>query len=173
MRVVIEIIFILMATHVLSLQVLDDGGNVQSTLQLDKPHCILGRAADVVDVPLAHEGASREHAALVHHQDGRIYLIDLKSVRGMKLQPNDETELPIRTSSQTRGTLLNGKPVEAHKPVALFHGGTLQFGAAGPVFKLHAPHLGANPCRACASAYRLPRHSTSRGARFAPIGKAP
>ncbi len=56
-------------------------GNVEQTIKIDeKPHYVFGRAADVVDVPLTHDGSSREHAALVHHQDGNIYVIDLKSV---------------------------------------------------------------------------------------------
>lgn len=62
-------------------QALNDQGIVESTINIDeKPHYVFGRAAEVVDVPLSHEGSSREHAALVHHEDGRIYVIDLKSV---------------------------------------------------------------------------------------------
>ena len=130
---------------------MDDAGNVQNSIQLDKPHCVLGRAADSVDFPLTHEGASREHAALVHHEDGRIYVIDLQSVCAslLYLEPTSLAhtdrwdDLPFHVP-QTRGTLLNGKPMHAHKPTALFHGSTLQFGGGtGPVFKLHAPHLGA------------------------------
>ena len=30
---------------------------------------------------LQHASASRQHAALVHHSDGRLFLIDLESVR--------------------------------------------------------------------------------------------
>ena len=39
------------------------------------------RAADQVDICLDDASCSRVHAALVHHQDGRIFLIDLHSVR--------------------------------------------------------------------------------------------
>ena len=44
---------------------------------LSSPH----RAADQVDICLDDASCSRVHAALVHHQDGRIFLIDLHSVR--------------------------------------------------------------------------------------------
>lgn len=41
---------------------------------------VLGRDAGACDVALGG-GASRQHAALVHHADGRLFLIDLASVR--------------------------------------------------------------------------------------------
>lgn len=54
----------------------------QETLPIDKqPAYVLGRQPDAVDVPLAEGSTSRQHAALVHHNDGRIFLIDLGSVR--------------------------------------------------------------------------------------------
>lgn len=46
------------------------------------------------------------------------------------------------SATQTRGTTINGKPLEPHKPAALAHGHTVQFGGAGPMYKLDAPHLG-------------------------------
>lgn len=42
------------------------------------------RDASCCDVVLGGSHASRQHAALVHHQDGRLFLIDLQSV---SLQP--------------------------------------------------------------------------------------
>ena len=46
-----------------------------------QPHYLLGRNAEVCDITLSDESCSREHAALVHHEDGRLFLIDLGSVR--------------------------------------------------------------------------------------------
>jgi len=54
----------------------------QEAMPIDKqPAYLLGRQADVVDIPLEETSCSREHAALVHHADGRLFLIDLASVR--------------------------------------------------------------------------------------------
>lgn len=57
------------------------------------PYHLFGRDAAmgcqiIVDDP----AVSRRHAALVHHQDGRIYVIDLASV-GLDTQP--QTQCPI------------------------------------------------------------------------------
>jgi FHA domain len=48
---------------------------------IDKqPAYVLGRQPDAVDISLDEPSASRQHAALVHHEDGRLFLIDLGSV---------------------------------------------------------------------------------------------
>lgn len=53
----------------------------QETMPIDKqPAYLLGRQADAVDIPLEETSCSREHAALVHHANGRLFLIDLASV---------------------------------------------------------------------------------------------
>lgn len=46
-----------------------------------KAYYIFGREPSAVDITLTGTGASRQHAALVHHEDGKTYLIDLQSVR--------------------------------------------------------------------------------------------
>lgn len=53
------------------------------------------------DVIVSTNTVSRLHAAIVHHSDGRIYLIDLKS---------------------THGTLLDDQRVAYHKPTKLQDG---------------------------------------------------
>jgi hypothetical protein len=61
-----------------------DGG--VETLPIDmRPWYTLGRDADACDIALAGPRASRLHAALVHHTDGRLFLIDLGSVRAVVL----------------------------------------------------------------------------------------
>lgn len=45
-----------------------------------EPYYTFGRQAESVSIALEHHSCSRVHAALVHHNDGRIFLIDLQSV---------------------------------------------------------------------------------------------
>lgn len=64
------------------------GAGATETVPIDKqPAYVLGRQPDVVDVALAEPSTSRQHAALVHHQDGRLFLIDLGSVRCLLASP--------------------------------------------------------------------------------------
>ena len=52
-------------------------------MPIDKqPAYVLGRQPDAVDITLDEPSASRQHAALVHHEDSRLFLIDLGSVNG-------------------------------------------------------------------------------------------
>ena len=46
-----------------------------------KAYYTFGREPSAVDVVLSGAGASRTHAVLVHHEDGKTYLIDLQSVQ--------------------------------------------------------------------------------------------
>ena len=48
-----------------------------------KPHYVIGKDAAACDVLLTDGSCSHQHAALVHHQDGRLYLIDLASVSAL------------------------------------------------------------------------------------------
>ncbi len=51
------------------------------TIPIDSaPHYVLGKDEGACDIVLRDGSCSREHAALVHHQDGRLFLIDLGSV---------------------------------------------------------------------------------------------
>lgn len=69
---------------------------------------VFGRSL-TCDFQLEHASASRQHAALVHHHNGGMYLIDLKS---------------------SHGSLLNGKPLKPHEAVRLHDGATIAFGAS-------------------------------------------
>mmetsp|Transcript_20183 Transcript_20183/g.60882 ORF Transcript_20183/g.60882 Transcript_20183/m.60882 type:complete len:267 (-) Transcript_20183:1163-1963(-) len=81
---------------------------IQQTVHIDKqPAYVLGREAGAVDVVLSEPSTSREHAAIVHHADGRLFLIDLAS---------------------SHGTMLDGRPVPKNKPVELKNGSKLRFG---------------------------------------------
>jgi len=52
-----------------------------------QPATVFGRDAASADVELDHASCSGRHAAVVHHQDARIFLIDLQSVRAPGLLP--------------------------------------------------------------------------------------
>ncbi|CAG9460410.1 unnamed protein product [Pedinophyceae sp. YPF-701] len=65
---------------------------------------VFGRDADSCQVVL--EGASRQHAAAVHHQDGRLFLIDLGS---------------------TNGTFVDHAQLAKHKPLQLRDGMIVRF----------------------------------------------
>jgi hypothetical protein len=65
------------------------------------------RDASVCDIPLSHATASRQHAVLCHHTDGRVFLIDLGS---------------------SHGTFLDGAQLPPNKPVVLKSGSSIRFG---------------------------------------------
>jgi len=103
-------------TH-LSLDVWDASGRVQSRIDLEgKSHVVLGRDASAVEVAVDNRGVSRTHAAIVHHRNGRVYLIDLKS---------------------THGTKVDGEALEAYKPTRLKEGSKMQLGHAQTLYVVH------------------------------------
>ncbi|EFJ46126.1 hypothetical protein VOLCADRAFT_82005 [Volvox carteri f. nagariensis] len=93
--------------RVASLEVFTGGQRVLSIPVDIEPYYTLGRASDQVSIPLDHQSCSRVHAALVHHTDGRIFLIDLQS---------------------TQGTLVDGRRIPPNKPVVLKDQTRIRFG---------------------------------------------
>ncbi|KAK9084577.1 hypothetical protein Sjap_024988 [Stephania japonica] len=63
------------------LEVLKDG-EVLDRINLDKRRHIFGRQFPTCDFVLDHQSVSRQHAAVVTHKNGSIYVIDLGSVHG-------------------------------------------------------------------------------------------
>ncbi|KAL8469261.1 hypothetical protein ACS0TY_032184 [Phlomoides rotata] len=63
------------------LEVLKDG-EVLDRVNLDKRRHIFGRQFHTCDFVLDHQSVSRQHAAVVPHKDGSIYVIDLGSAHG-------------------------------------------------------------------------------------------
>uniref|UniRef100_A0A1D1XIB6 Nuclear inhibitor of protein phosphatase 1 n=1 Tax=Anthurium amnicola TaxID=1678845 RepID=A0A1D1XIB6_9ARAE len=63
------------------LDVLKDG-QVLDRVNLDKRRHIFGRQQPTCDFVLDHQSVSRQHAAVVPHRNGSIYVIDLGSVHG-------------------------------------------------------------------------------------------
>lgn len=82
---------------------------VLETQPLDqKPSYVFGRNAEASDILLDHPSCSRQHAALVHHNDGRVFLIDLGS---------------------SHGTTVDDARIPANKPSHLKDGSTICFGS--------------------------------------------
>mmetsp|Transcript_48159 Transcript_48159/g.92058 ORF Transcript_48159/g.92058 Transcript_48159/m.92058 type:complete len:282 (-) Transcript_48159:120-965(-) len=91
------------------------------TVPLDtKSFYVFGRNADLCDIHLAHGSASRIHAALVHHSNKRLYLIDLGA---------------------THGTTVDGKRAEKHKPVHVHDRARLSFGSLTTQFEVRCPTI--------------------------------
>lgn len=67
------------------------------------------------DFPLEHASISRNHAALVHHENGGLYVIDLKS---------------------SHGTQVNGRPTRPFEATLLRDGSVLTFGASSRTYTL-------------------------------------
>jgi peptidyl-prolyl cis-trans isomerase NIMA-interacting 1 len=63
-------------------------------------------------IAIDNPSISKRHAAIVHHSDGRIYLIDLQS---------------------REGTRINGSRIPPNKPIKLTDGVTVQFGSNEPM----------------------------------------
>ncbi|GAX75947.1 hypothetical protein CEUSTIGMA_g3390.t1 [Chlamydomonas eustigma] len=121
--------------RVATLEIRSPAGELE-TIPIDsQPYYLFGRAADQVHLVLDDTSCSRVHAALVHHEDGRIFLIDLHS---------------------TSGTQVDRKPIPAHKPTSIKDGAVIKFGTnptsytvrsekrkstAEPKMKVRASHL--------------------------------
>lgn len=82
---------------------------------------VFGRSI-TCDFPLEHPSASRQHAVIVHHRNGAVYAVDLKSAHTTKL---DQT--PMR-------------PYEAY---LLRDGSVLSFGASSRQYRVQGIPVGA------------------------------
>lgn len=96
-----------------TVEVQEEGGATHTQPVDKQPWYLFGRDASACDVPLDHPTASRQHAALVHHSDGRVFVIDLGS---------------------THGTTLDGARLPPNKPTVLKNGAELRFGQLPTLF---------------------------------------
>ncbi|XP_057982903.1 protein phosphatase 1 regulatory inhibitor subunit PPP1R8 homolog [Malania oleifera] len=105
------------------LEVLKDG-EILGRINLDKRRHVFGRQFSTCDFVLDHQSISRQHAAVVPHKNGSIYVIDLGSVHGTfvaneRLARDNPVELEVgqslRFAASTRSYILR-KNIEALFP---------------------------------------------------------
>lgn len=83
-----------------------------TTIPIDaKPYTVFGRGGEGVNVQVDDPACSRVHAALVHHENGKVYLIELQASRGTFVVPS-------------------GVKAERHRPLSLKPGQGIKFGDA-------------------------------------------
>ncbi|XP_042520634.1 protein phosphatase 1 regulatory inhibitor subunit PPP1R8 homolog [Macadamia integrifolia] len=96
------------------LEVLKDG-EVLDRINLDKRRHIFGRQFPMCDFVLDHQSVSRQHAAVVPHKNGSVYVIDLGSAHGTfvaneRLSKDNPVELEVgqslRFAASTRSYIL-------------------------------------------------------------------
>lgn len=96
------------------LDVLKDG-EVIDRINLDKRRHLFGRQVLACDFVLDHQSVSRQHAAVIPHRNGSIYVIDLGSVHGTfvaneRLTKDNPVELEVgqslRFAASTRTYIL-------------------------------------------------------------------
>lgn len=96
------------------LEVLKDG-KVLDQINLDKRRHIFGRQIPTCEFVLDHSSVSRQHAAVVPHKNGSIYVVDLGSAHGTfvaneRLTKNSPVELEVgqslRFAASTRTYIL-------------------------------------------------------------------
>ena len=75
---------------------------------------VIGRV-ETADIMLEHSSVSRHHCALAHHCDGRVYIVDLQSACGTKI---------------------DGRRIEPHKPVELRLNHRISFGEDTTAYQL-------------------------------------
>ncbi|TKY72287.1 Nuclear inhibitor of protein phosphatase 1 [Spatholobus suberectus] len=96
------------------LEVLKDG-QVLDRINLDRRRNLFGRQIQTCDFVLDHQSVSRQHAAVIPHKNGSIYVIDLGSAHGTfvaneRLTKDSPVELEVgqslRFAASTRSYIL-------------------------------------------------------------------
>ncbi len=90
------------------------GESVESLPVGEHAHYTFGRSL-TCDFPIEHPSASRNHATLVHHRNGGVYVIDLRS---------------------SHGTRVDGRELAPYEACRLREGSTVSFGASTRAYRL-------------------------------------
>ncbi|KAI3952105.1 hypothetical protein MKW92_014707 [Papaver armeniacum] len=103
-------------------------GVVLDRINLDKRRHIFGRQFPVCDFVLDHQSVSRQHAAVIPHKNGSIYVIDLGSAHGTfvaneRLTKENPVELEVgqslRFAASTRSYILRENKAALFPPPPL------------------------------------------------------
>ncbi|KAI4371190.1 hypothetical protein MLD38_019456 [Melastoma candidum] len=116
------------------LEVLKDG-EVLDKIYLDKRRQIFGRQLQTCDFVLDHQSVSRQHAAVVPHKNGSIYVIDLGSAHG---------------------TFVANERLTRDSPVELEVGQSLKFAASTRTYVLRKNNAALFPPAPLATEINLP-----------------
>ncbi|GLJ08633.1 hypothetical protein SUGI_0092690 [Cryptomeria japonica] len=116
------------------LEVMKDG-EVLDQINLDKRRHIFGRQVAVCDFVLDHPSISRQHAVVVQHKNGSIYVIDLGSVHG---------------------TFVANERVTKDNPVELEIGQSLRFAASSRSYILRKNTAALLPVQQLPAEFTLP-----------------
>lgn len=101
-----------------TLEVLKNGVPVSTVPLHEKARCVVGRQDDVCDLVLEHPSISRAHAVMQHGADGRVWMCDLGSTHGTKINKRK----------------LAGMSFEQMRP-----GDVMKFGESTRLFIVHGP----------------------------------
>lgn len=102
------------------------------THSLQKDCILFGRAADKVDITIAHESASRLHARVAFDRTGVPWLKDLGSTHGVTV---NRKRLPKQTISK----LESNSNATGSRGVVIYPTDILQFGASTRIYVLEGP----------------------------------
>jgi pSer/pThr/pTyr-binding forkhead associated (FHA) protein len=108
------------------------GGVELAKHALHRACTVLGRAVDMVDIPLQHESASRQHARIAFDSSGTPWLRDLKSTHGTFC---NKRKLP----PQAVGKVETNSCQTGARGIMLFPGNILQFGASTRIYCVEGP----------------------------------
>ena len=100
--------------------------------KLDKNCIILGRATDMVDITLAHESISRQHARIAFDSQGIPWLRDLQSTHGTLCNKR-------RLPPPAVGKVESNSHQAGSRGVMIFPGDVLQFGASTRIYCVEGP----------------------------------
>jgi hypothetical protein len=99
---------------------------------------VIGRV-DTADIVLIHSSISRHHCAVVHHTDGRVYVIECARPATLASSAVCALCSPVLTASarpacahacslkSACGTKIDGRRINGHSPTELRPNGTLSF----------------------------------------------
>jgi protein-tyrosine phosphatase len=102
-------------THARASLSVEKGGTEVESLPVGEHSMVTFGRSLTCDFPLEHPSISRNHAALVHHHNGGLYVIDLKS---------------------SHQTFVNSKAIRPFEACLLREGAALSFGASSRVYRL-------------------------------------
>jgi pSer/pThr/pTyr-binding forkhead associated (FHA) protein len=113
-------------------KLLEIKGGMQLTTHVLVRCTVLGRAEDVVDIHLAHESCSRQHARIAFDQTGTPWLRDLGSTHGTCV---NKKALPRAACGKTE----TSSTKTGARGVVVYPGDVLQFGASTRIYCVTGP----------------------------------